>query len=266
MSRIGRFAKRYGAAAAGAAYAFTLGLRDSRHRSLIQQIATHFGHDDHPERLLPRVSPASITSPLTDIALPEPEGIDGNVSLLELVVIARLVRERAPMELFEIGTFDGRTTLALAVNAPEGAKVVTLDLPAGSETELSLAPKERQYVEKTTSGARLRGHAAAAKVTQVYGDSAAFDFSPYSAQFVFVDASHAYEYVLSDSQRAIELLGEKGGVILWHDYGAWEGVTRALNELYARDVRFEGLRWIEGTTLVILGAREGTDRDVAGRA
>ena len=39
-----------------------------------------------------------------------------------------------------------------------------------------------------------------------------------------------------------------GGVVLWHDYGVWEDVTRALNELEERD-RY-GLRNISGTSLV----------------
>jgi methyltransferase family protein len=253
MSKLLRFGRRYCAAAAGAAYAFTVGLRNARHRSLIQQIARHFGHDDFPNRALPVVAVDAVTSWSTDVRLPETEGRDGNVSLLELLVIARLVRERRPASLFEIGTFDGRTTLALATNAPGDAVVHTLDLPAGTPTELSIVESERQYVEKATSGTRLRGYPEAlAKVRQLYGDSATFDFAPYTAQFVFVDASHAYEYVLKDSESALRLIGDAPGVILWHDYGAWEGVTRALDELYMRDARFLNLRVIAGTTLAIL--------------
>ena len=41
-----RFAKRYAVAAAGALYAFTLGVGDARNRRLIQQLATQFGHRD----------------------------------------------------------------------------------------------------------------------------------------------------------------------------------------------------------------------------
>ena len=69
--------------------------------------------------------------------------------------------------------------------------------------------------------------------------------------FVFVDGSHSYEYVLNDSRLARRLLRKDGdGIIVWHDYGAWRGVTRALNALYRRDSVFQGLKHIEGTTLV----------------
>ena len=69
---------------------------------------------------------------------------------------------------------------------------------------------------------------------------------------MFVDGSHAYEYVLSDSERALALLQGGAGTIVWHDYGEWTGVTRALDKLATTDARFADLRAIEGTTLAIL--------------
>ena len=45
-----------------------------------------------------------------------------------------------------------------------------------------------------------------------------------------------------------EDIAEKGGVIIWHDYGIWEGVTRALEELEERENL--GLKNISGTSLV----------------
>ena len=71
------------------------------------------------------------------------------------------------------------------------------------------------------------------RITQLYGDSASFDFSPWYGQmdFVFVDGAHAYNYVVNDTNIALKLLNPRGGIIIWHDYGVWKGVTRALNEL-----------------------------------
>jgi hypothetical protein len=252
--RIVRFLARYARAAAGAAWAFTGGLAQPRHRDLVRRIAIHFGHDDMPPRRLPGVAVAAVTRDDTEVVLPEPMAADGNVSLLELLVLARLVRERRPASLLEIGTFDGRTTLALASNAPADARVWTLDLPPTQASQHALAPGERQYVDKPRSGARLAGREAARKVEQLFGDSATFDFAPYRAQFVFVDGSHAYEYVLNDSERAMQVTAGAPATIVWHDYGAWEGVTRALNELRERDPRFGGLQWVEGTTLAVLSS------------
>jgi predicted O-methyltransferase YrrM len=50
---------------------------------------------------------------------------------------------------------------------------------------------------------------------------------------IFIDGSHAYSYVMSDTEKALKML-KKGGIVLWHDYrGTREApdVFRALNEL-----------------------------------
>ena len=59
--------------------------------------------------------------------------------------------------IFEIGTFDGRTTLNLALNcAPEG-KVYTLDLPAAQAASAALALErdDHIYTDKEASGSRF---------------------------------------------------------------------------------------------------------------
>jgi hypothetical protein len=208
------------------------------------------GHATH----LPQAAWSQLL-PRHPIRLVETGKANGNVNLAELAVLAQAaaaVRPGAP--IVEIGTFDGRTTLNLAVNAPDASRVVTLDLPPADSAAFALAPGERQYVDKPAPGARFRAAAppwadAAQRITQVLGDSATFDWSPWRGQagLVFVDGSHAYEYVRQDSQTAFALLAP-GGMVLWHDYGRWEGVTRALDELETE--RSLGLRHVRGTSLV----------------
>jgi hypothetical protein len=189
------------------------------------------------------------------VRLVETGKTNGNVNLAELGVLAQAAAAvPADRIVVEIGTFDGRTTLNLAINAPQASRVITLDLPPEDRAAFALAPGERQYVDKPAPGARFRAaappwSAAAQRITQVLGDSAAFDWSPYRGQagLVFVDGSHAYEYVRKDSRTAFGLVGE-GGMVLWHDYGRWEGVTRALDELEAEQRL--GLRHVRGTSLV----------------
>jgi predicted O-methyltransferase YrrM len=187
-------------------------------------------------------------------------GVDGNVSALELEILSRLVQRTDPHVLFEIGTFDGRTTLNLAAHSREDARVYTLDLPrSGLEAAgLPLATHDRKYVDKAESGVRFHGTDVAHKIVQLYGDSATFDYGPYlgKADFVFVDGSHAYHYVLHDSWAALRMV-RRGGVIVWHDYvpsghQCWPGLVRALEELHAKKRAFRGLRHIAGTALAIL--------------
>jgi hypothetical protein len=259
MRRSLRFLARYGYAAGATAYLFTAGVRSPRHRGLITHIAEHFG--------LARSRPRIPTVPLRDlfpdeqaVQLREPEAVDGNVTLLELLVLARAVAAWRPRTLFEIGTFDGRTTLNLAANAPEEAQVFTLDLPAAAmqQTQLPLDAPERRFIDKPASGTRFRGTDVEPRITQLYGDSAAFDFAPYSGSidFMFVDGSHALEYVLQDSITALELVRGRNACVFWHDYTVWDGVTRALDGLYGDDPRFARLLHVEGTTLVCLPPAE----------
>ena len=113
---------------------------------------------------------------------------------------------------------------------------------------------EQRYVEKPESGARYRGTAEESRIVQLYGDSGTYDFSEFLGQmdFVFVDASHAYRYVVNDSLVALRLLRPEGGTIVWHDYGRWDGVTRALNDLKSRQPEFREVVKVQGTTLALL--------------
>ena len=54
----------------------------------------------------------------------------GNVSHFELLTIASMIATQKPHVLLEIGTFDGNTTLQMALNAPDTAIIHTLDLPS----------------------------------------------------------------------------------------------------------------------------------------
>ena len=67
--------------------------------------------------------------------------------------------------------------------------------------------------------------------------------------FVFVDASHAYDHVLSDSINALKMLRNGVGIIAWHDYG-WQDVAPALNKLFIENGYLRPMRHIQDTSLV----------------
>lgn len=179
----------------------------------------------------------------------------GHTTEFELKVISNLVRKWEPRRIFEIGTFEGRTTLNMALNTTSDTEIITLDLPAEelASTKMEIEEGEVRYVKKEVSGQRFIGHPAASKIRQVFGDSASFDFGKYhnSVDVAFIDGSHAYEYVLNDSEKVFTIM-RKGGHIIWHDYTNWPGVWTALNELYQKDPRFKGIRHIGGTSIAML--------------
>ena len=152
------------------------------------------------------------------IRLVEEEKEDGNIRISELGILAQLSKECEEGSLiFEIGTFDGRTTVNLAINAPLSCQVLTLDLPPEQATKHELASGESHYVDKPKPGVKYRKYAKIyqneiARVSQLLGDSATYDYQGYinKCALVFVDGSHAYDYAKSDSYVAMQLVKMNG--------------------------------------------------------
>lgn len=256
VRRLIGFAGRYARALLGCIYLFTVGVLQKKHRKLLYAIGKHFGSGGRKRCKLPRILMAEIVEQPVRLALYELERGPGNIAIMEIVVLASLLRTHAPERCLEIGTCDGRTTLNMAANTPDTTQIYTLDLPpdGNDRAELPLDGADGQFIAMDRRHRRFEDYPEARKITQLWGDSARFDFTELenTMDFVFVDGSHSYEYLMCDSQTALRLLKPEGGVIVWHDYGGWPGVTRGLNELFDSRGVFEGLRHIRGTSLCVL--------------
>lgn len=244
-------------AALGSAYTLAMALPAPGMRPRIVRLAREFGYDHRvgPSPRLPRAEAGAVMGDVP-IRIREPVSADGNVTLLELAILSSLAASRQPRRVFEIGTFDGRTTINLAANAAPDALVYTLDLPSSGDPALAVHADDRPFIRRSqrgTRGARITSARERERIVMLEGDSATFDYGPYrhAMDMVFVDGAHSYEYVMSDSRVALDLVC-RPGLIVWHDYGEWEGVTRALNELQATNSNFGGLRHVSGTTLALL--------------
>jgi len=243
---------------------FAFGWLTWRGRAAIVDICGRIGYryDRREPPRIPEVAVDSLIADCDDLRLRALDNVDGNVTDRELIVLSGLVRSSGAKAIFELGTFDGRTTRNLAANASPDGRVWTIDLPRAAMQDLQapIHAHETKYVDKEESGTRYRGTPEEARIEQLYGDSGTYDFSRYfgAMDFVFVDASHAYNYVINDSLVALKLLREKGGTIAWHDYGRWDGVTRAINDLQSRHPDFQDVQQVQGTTLAVL--RIGSSR------
>lgn len=242
--------------AASCLYLFTIGLFRKSHRELIYSIWTLIYPRLFMKKYVPQVEITSLVPDAVSLRLYEQSKITANISFEELFVLVELLQISQPTSCFEIGTFDGRTTLNMAANTADDAIVYTLDLPREQVdmTKFSLDPFERFAVMKETSGERYRGTKWERKIQQLYGDSATFDYTPYKGEidFVFIDGSHTYEYVLSDSRNALTLLRNGKGTVLWHDYPDTSSVLKAIHYLKVNDPRFAGIRHIAGTRFAYL--------------
>ena len=245
-------------------YIFTIGYFFRKNRRLISNICELFDYQKLKEAIrpelraiIPEIDAADLVRDDTLIELRVLHWTDGNVSAEELILITKLARLYKPERMFEIGTFDGRTTLNLACNSAPDARIYTLDLPDknGAVKKPAALDGDMSFVNKVVTGSRFHGTDCENKITQLYGNSATFDFSPYENKmdFIFIDGAHTYDYILKDSEKALRLLRDGQGIILWHDYRwVWDDVRKALNKLYLTRSEFKNLRHIKDTSLVCL--------------
>jgi predicted O-methyltransferase YrrM len=166
---------------------------------------------------------------------------------------------KSARNIFEIGTATGRTTYLLARNSPDDARIATLTLSAEELSQYQVAASDAAaaahsaLVESQFGGFLYTGSPVASKIEQLYGDSKSFDESRWSGccDLIFIDGSHAYSYVRSDTEKALRMLAP-GGVIVWHDYRGPDhevvaDVYRYLNELGSR----LPLAHLAGTSFVV---------------
>jgi predicted O-methyltransferase YrrM len=166
----------------------------------------------------------------------------------DLISLCQLCHAIDPGAIFEIGTLRGYTALHMAMNSRSDCRIFTLDLPKNDSPEKRTAnrglpendsSKNHPAKSATHPAVRLRttlmddlhSHMEvgeyyfhqtphASRIHPLFGDSAAFDFSPYRGKIdlFFVDGAHSYDYVRSDTENGLRCL-RPGGVIAWHDFG-----------------------------------------------
>jgi predicted O-methyltransferase YrrM len=69
-------------------------------------------------------------------------------------------------------------------------------------------------------------------------------FNDNSVDVIFIDAGHSYEAVKKDIEAWLPKM-KKGGIMAGHDYWAWEGVRKAVNEAFRQVDRVENDCWFK---------------------
>ncbi len=161
--------------------------------------------------------------------------VEGYLDDHQRLMLAALAKGLGARTFFEIGTNRGRTTWTVARNSPDLLSY-TLDVPLTSSPEAATLPlgsdDHHFFRPGDACGEAFRGTSEAERITQLWGDSATFDFSPYEGRIdlVYIDGAHTYDYVRSDTRNAFELLSARG-TIVWDDYGSNPGVLKLVTEL-----------------------------------
>lgn len=196
----------------------------------------------------PAISVTDIIPNMAEVALP-PIGTlkrtEYNARLDEQIYIGYLISALRARRIFEIGTFDGDTTRYMAEVASPEAHVWTIDLPPEYFTEGGL----QGWFTANDVGRAFHDAPEATRITQLRGDSTAYDYGSYwgTMDLVSVDAAHDYTHGLADSRTALRLV-HPDGIVLWHDFTPqWGRLVHAIREA----TRGYDLRRIGGTSLVL---------------
>lgn len=136
--------------------------------------------------------------------------LEGGSLPTDYLLLTALSKKLNKPTCFEIGTWRGESALNMARYANH---VYTLNL---SREEIKQFGFDDAY-------ANLQGYMCKdnSLITQLWGNSYTFDFSPYKKKndLVFVDGDHHYTSVVNDTKIAFELIKDEKSVIVWHDYG-----------------------------------------------
>ena len=174
---------------------------------------------------------------------------EGHVSILELLILSAFASKlNDTQNVFEIGTFEGITSLNCSLNA-NNSKVYTLDLPLDHSLD-ELQDKEYLDYDKDLINSDSRRSDILKKISnviQLYGDSTKFDFSKTDYSMAFIDGGHDYRTVKSDTENILKYINKPGSVF-WHDYDVTNDVGEYLYEISGE----YDIKWIKNTRLCYL--------------
>ena len=179
-----------------------------------------------------------------------------NCTIFELFTLATLTRTMNPSLCLEIGTYDGRSALAIATNCGPQARVVTMNLPPDYLKE---HPNLNHMVDvqlsaKVKSGDRWTGREGCSKIKQIFANSVEFDFASVGQpQLIFIDGAHDELTVQSDTDNALRIVDRKNGLLVWHDARDY-GVRSVLRRLYRQG---HPVCIVEHTNMAVLRVRDG---------
>lgn len=149
-----------------------------------------------------------------------------------------------PGRIVELGSYCGRSTACLAMGVRDSGEaefaVVTIDTHKGSPEH----QKGKKYFRRETYRnasvntlpllmANLQMLGIEEYVDVLVGDSvlaAHYDRKDVHPSLLFIDAQHTESAVRQDVSAWLPKV-VKGGIVMFHDYGAWPGVTKVVDEM-----------------------------------
>jgi len=128
-------------------------------------------------------------------------------------------------DIFEFGTCSGKNTMLMALNSKESSRIISLTLNQNQSKKLSLDKKDNNIAYKNIMNESnygkflFSGKEIEKKIEVIFIDSREFDTKKYLGKIdlIFIDGGHTYSVVKSDTEKAFEMISDRG-IIIWHDY------------------------------------------------
>jgi len=155
----------------------------------------------------------------------------------EFLSLLNVFKEKDPKVVVEIGTANGGTLFCFSKLAPQGATIVSIDLPGGKfgggypegrvplyysfkkESQKTFLLREDSHSEQTLENLR----------TILGGNGKKIDF-------LFIDGDHTYEGVKKDFELYSTLVGD-GGIVAFHDIAVHPDSTGCFVNLFWDEIK-----------------------------
>ncbi len=175
---------------------------------------------------IPSLNPTDLDTLTMPLRFQSGGGTDPR-EILNLAAVTKLLR---PKRIFEIGTYNGRTTAVFILNSSPDCDVFTLDLPPNASSVSDYLPTDIGLVQDRSPEGYLKRAGLSERYRQIYCDSMAFDPEPFrdSVDIGFIDGAHAEKFVRNDTLKMAVMMS-RSGYVFWHDYGG-RGSFRPLAE------------------------------------
>lgn len=150
-------------------------------------------------------------------------------------IVTEIINQGRKINFTTIDSFEGSTnsTDENEVKAYNGISNIQKDFKANT----------RHLVEHISKYNTDR-HLQVFGVIKELSHEAADYFEDNSVDQIFIDAGHSYEAVKKDIEAWLPKM-KKGGIMAGHDYWAWEGVRKAVNEAFRQIDRVENDCWFK---------------------
>jgi len=142
--------------------------------------------------------------------------------------------------MIEIGSYEGKSTRALADNSADDARIHCVDpwnfyiTAAIKSDDLTFNQFYRNLYKYIKSG-KVKFN------RKTWGDYQPIE----KADFIFIDGDHTRDAVSYDIHKALEWINE-GGIIAGHDYRAdFPGVVKAVHENFPKFNLVDSIWWVQ---------------------